>query len=159
MASPTENVHSPILFPNSPVARIVFIPSQSNKRWSDYDGKFSIHCGAVDSLGRVHNYCGHRGLRVDEVGWADAMVINLATVLDPLKVQSRMWDTAIHECSEDLLRGHSDDPNLHADKERFDCLDFLVIQCTQALKFADKTRMSLLVVHQVDVDLFAELGN
>ncbi|TGZ33223.1 hypothetical protein CRM22_011421 [Opisthorchis felineus] len=126
IASSTENAHSPVLFPNSPVARIVFIPSQSNKRWSEYDGKFSIHCGAVDSLGRVHNYCGRRGLRTDEVGWADALIINLATVLNSLKIQSRMWDIAIHECSENLLRGHSADLHLHTDEERFDCLDFLV---------------------------------
>ncbi|VDP95564.1 unnamed protein product [Trichobilharzia regenti] len=117
---PVANAHVSIIFLSCPVARVAFILSDFGKMLSYHPGS-SLHCGVVDSSGKVHSFTSHFGIRCDIDGWEESVVINVADVTQSYDLTSSKWDEIIYKC----IHNQSFSSKNGGD-ETYDCLDFVI---------------------------------
>ncbi|TNN21398.1 MKRN2 opposite strand -like [Schistosoma japonicum] len=117
---PFSNAHVPIMFSSYPVARIAFIPS-NNSSILNYRSDSNLHCGAIDSEGKVHNFTNQFGIQSDSNGWEESIIINISEAAGCESLTSLKWDEIIHN-----FVNTSKSTVFSSMKQNYDCLDFVI---------------------------------
>lgn len=131
---PYSNAHQSILFTSYPLSRIAFISSDSNSNISNnsstisssivhYQPNTNLHCGVVDSQGKVYHYTNQYGIQYDTIGWEQSIIINVSEVTQSHSLTSFKWNEIIYSVVNNFKQSH---PNRMIQHDDYDCLDFIV---------------------------------
>ncbi|CAH8578169.1 unnamed protein product [Schistosoma rodhaini] len=151
---PFSNAHVSILFPSYPIAKIAFILSDSSNSILNYQSNSNLHCGVIDSEGKVYHFTKQYGISIDSMGWEQSIIVNVSEVTGCKNLTSSKWNETIHSYVNNLngsihsyvndlngsihsyvndpngsIHSYVNDPNgsIHSSMNQdYDCLDFVV---------------------------------
>lgn len=113
ISPPISNAHTPLYPGNCPI-RVVFIPSNQNRGFLNYELGDELHCGLVDTSGCVKSFIPkEKRFRSDRKNiWKQSILCEISEIKN---IDGLSWNKLINEV---VSTGPPDD--------NFDCLDFAV---------------------------------